>query len=393
MRIGWTDHRAGHLALATSLALTLVGCAGSEERRAAPTGPGRDAAARGDAGPAARMDGGEAPRVDASEGTDAGACRSIVRSAETEQRPADVILVVDSSSSMGRARRRIAEVLNAELDAVLSAGGLDYRVILLASLDRIQIGAPLTEYDPPRFFPVELFTGSGRDQNFTKLLDRWDSWGPLLRPDALHHFIHFTDAKSGGGGEIAGYPDRFDEVLYDLHPEIFGTSGADGKLTYHAVVGLRGKSDGSPYEPTDPVQDRRCSNDDFDTGAGRGFQRLAIRTGGLRYPVCDYGGYAAVFRRIADVVVDSVPIECSYDIPEPPEDLELDLDTVVLRYNPGEGDPELFRQATPAACDGSSFVLDEGAGRLELCPESCARVQEDAEAAITVEFGCDPTLL
>lgn len=348
----------------------------------------------------------DAPRPDVPV-RDAGpdvSCRAIESEAQAVRIPADIIMIVDSSASMGESRARIAEVINANFDSVLSAAGVDYQVILMATPALVPVDGALAMYDPPRLFRINIGTGSGPGANHTRVLDNYRvavpgpaptdevAWSTLLREDAVKIFMHFTDATSSDGSVVMGYPGQFDDELYALDPLQFGANADDGKLIYHAFVGhLANDPASEPFGPDAPiVAGGGCGS----FGAGDGFQELARRTGGLRFPVCEYDLYAGVFERVAEDVVTVVRVECTFPIPEPPAGETLDLDTVAVRYTPGGGgDDEILLQTTAGTCDDASFVIDEDAGTLSLCPEACARIQSDDDARLDVAFGCDPVLL
>lgn len=400
------------------LALALLACDPADPGNACDTsGDCDDGAACVDGRCAARADGGgsDAGAIDAGRAADAGrvdagpvdagseVCRAVESAARVVTVPADILIVVDSSSSMGDARARIAEVINASFDAILNAAGIDYRVILFADPTLVSVDGALAAYDPARLFVINLPTGSGPGANFSVLLNRYDTalsgppptaevaWSTLLRPDAVKIFMHFTDATSGDGASFDGYSGTFDQELYALDAAQFGASAADKKLIYHSFVGHQANTpDTEPFGPSDPIASGSC-NGSFSAGAG--YQAVAVATGGLRFPVCNYDGYPAVFERIADDVIDVVEVECTFPLPEPPVGETLDLTTVAVRYTRGDGSDEILLQTDAASCDDGRFTIDEAAGTLSLCPAACTRIQADSAARVDVAFGCDPTLL
>src|SRR5687768_11505429 len=64
---------------------------------------------------------------------DASTCVEFQAQAEGTERPVDIIMIVDSTGSMGAAVTRVEQVINQHFAAVLDAAGVDYQVILLAS--------------------------------------------------------------------------------------------------------------------------------------------------------------------------------------------------------------------------------------------------------------------
>jgi hypothetical protein len=71
----------------------------------------------------------------------------------------------------------------------------------------------------------------------------------------------------------------------------------------------------------------------------------------------------------------------------------LDLDKVAVSYQPGAGGaPVVFGRAPDAAaCRSDAFLVDDTG--VHLCPEACDVVAADNQAAVSVLFTCQSTLL
>ena len=117
-------------------------------------------------------------------------------------------------------------------------------------------------------------------------------------------------------------------------------------------------------------------------------QRLAIRTGGLRFPICEYANFDAVFNHVATGVVAGAKVACDFALPPPPPGQQIDLGTVLVDYTAGgSGLRTTFKQVAGAAtCGPNSFYIDQG--RVYLCPDSCNVVQADTKAKVEVLFDC-----
>jgi hypothetical protein len=116
---------------------------------------------------------------------------------------------------------------------------------------------------------------------------------------------------------------------------------------------------------------------------------LSIATNALRYPVCEGDGFDAVFRALAGGVIEGAQADCKFDIPEPPEDKFIDLDSIVINYEPGDGsETEELLGVEETDCDNRSFFVKIDDKQLKLCPEACDRVRADGEAKLEVLFGC-----
>jgi hypothetical protein len=137
--------------------------------------------------------------------------------------------------------------------------------------------------------------------------------------------------------------------------------------------------------PTDPIQSDVCSTA---KGAGMGYQALSVRTGGLRYPVCEWESYDVVFTELAEGIIESAEVACSLPIPDAPPGETIDLDTVSVEYFPPVGPPiKLNRVDSLAQCTSDSFYLE--GEMIHLCPESCAAVNAGGEGGkLVVLFDC-----
>jgi hypothetical protein len=62
--------------------------------------------------------------------------------------PADIIIVMDNSSSMGQEADAIEENINNDLAGILEAGEVDYRIILLADFPPVEVGGRIDAGDP-----------------------------------------------------------------------------------------------------------------------------------------------------------------------------------------------------------------------------------------------------
>lgn len=336
-----------------------------------------------DAGP--RPDGGEPPMRDAQP-SDAPApdrVRAAVESAGREvRRPIDAIVLPDESPSMGEARDSVALAMETTFRTTMESAGVDYRVIWhgTTALPTLESTGRLTRN------PVGL--GSGPDAMFVPVLDTYDTWRPALRADALKVFVHFTDATSGDGGTISGYMGTFDEVLIAREPALWGSAG-DYRFVYHAFVGLAPNAPPeAPYEPGDPIVSGSCS-DSFVNPVP--LQEMARRTGGLRFPLCSFDRFDAVFRRIAESAIDRATVACEIDLPEPPAGMTRDLATLAVRVRDASGGSSLLLRAmSDGECTEDGFLLE--GDRVVLCPGACARVEADPASVLSVLTGCDPTL-
>ncbi len=85
---------------------------------------------------------------------------------------------------------------------------------------------------------------------------------------------------------------------------------------------------------------------------------------------------------IAGQVVDS----CTFQIPEPPPGMTVDANKTNVVVHRGNGTISLILPDTIGECDeGWQF---NGDGNIELCPGSCDEIKLDAQASLSLAFGC-----
>ena len=380
--------RATHAALA--LALALCGC-GTGARSG---GGGRDGGAIGDGGTASGGDGGER------------GCVGVTASAQVVRNKADILFVIDNSPSMGDEIHAVETNLNNNFAAIVAAGALDYRVIMISQYgswleDAICIGPPLGGQSTCLGLPPPIGSGPANTATFfhysndinstnslVELLRTYDvtdeyglapgGWSTWLRPDALKILVEITDDES-----------QLDEVDFDTQllarsPLHSGTASHRNYIFY-AIVGLGANTPATqPWLPTDPVQSSVCPTA---VNSGARYQRLSILTGGQRFPLCELTSYDAIFHQIADGVLQLAEVPCEFTPPEPPAGQTVDPATVIVTFTSSTGTPQRFVQVADAtACAPGSFYLS--ADKVVLCPDACTTVKADPMAKVDLTFDC-----
>ncbi|NJK32342.1 MAG: hypothetical protein HC927_07995 [Deltaproteobacteria bacterium] len=311
--------------------------------------------------------------------------------------PVDILLVVDTSFSMGPAIDAVETSINVDFAQILEQSGIDYRLIVLGAHSNSQvpicISSPLsgTDCNPPppapaltdRYRHYDAETGSGA---FLTSIVNWyatpDKHGfapggyqDFLRPEATKVFLGMTDGTSASGDPSAG--DAFDASLLGLNPAAFGTPG-DRKYKFHLIVQMPANTPAdAPWLPDDPIQ-----------GEGGSIQQVAILSGGWRFPLSEVQHFNVLFQEVAEDVVATTPIACEFAIPDPPMG-EIDPNTIEIDYFPnGQPPPIAFHQVVDlGACEAEAFYIANETAIL--CPQACAQVQGDAGAQLDVRYGCD----
>lgn len=253
----------------------------------------------------------------------------------------------------------------------------------------------------------------------------WQDW---LRPEALKVFVGITDDRpltnSGGTSQrcttASGLTDNqagatsFDSALRAALPAQFGAYDAldpDANRNYiwHSIVGLTPKAGDAgleAYQPAEAIITTICqgtdtgSSDDDGVAAGQGYQYLSQMTGGLRYSNCLNDNFDAIFNAIAEGVIEGAVVNCDFEIPDPGAGNEINFDNVTVTYLEGGASANmpdaLSRVDDVNDCAGNDEyylgVQGDAGGqdfnRVFLCPDTCTRVQADADAEISVGFGC-----
>lgn len=370
------------------------------------------------------VDGSELPPSGATNVSEA--CVITKDEATFVRQPVDIILLLDNSGSMSDELGAVEANINESFASILTSSDVDYRVILISrhrqeprdeseeASTSICVTSPLSgladceEADEPMFserffqystklessdsFDVLLdtyappFDDDEREEKFDQAPSGWSAW---LRQGAKKVFLEMTDDDEDM--PIA----EFIASLSGMAPEHFGSDPQSPGFVFHSIIGVAEKSTPTDaYLPDEPVQAETCTGNDNDVeNSGESYQELSRITGGLRFPLCQFGAYDVVFRSIAEDVVLTREIACDVEVPPGPPGLELDLDNVAIEYFGGAGAaPVQFGQAPDlASCQADAFYIAEG--RLNLCPETCSAIRRDRTASMTVLFTCESQII
>lgn len=353
----------------------------------------------------------------AGSGGSAGAtsCVTVPANAEVTRQPVDIIVVIDNSGSMQDEIDAVEKNINVNFATILEASGVDYRVILLSRHERVGrktsicVTVPLSANAtcPPtpdmpafteRFYQyslkieslnslvlvVDTFDGTEQDE-FDLAPQGWGAW---LRPNASKVFLEITDDNSQ---ELTAA--EFTAQITAKSAQ-FGTPAAPN-FRFHSIIGIGEKPvPTEPWLPDEPVQTSTCTgNQDTVENPGPVYQELSKATGGLRFPLCQFTAFDAVFDKIAKDVASHATIRCEFPVPPPPAGKELDLSTVAVSYSPDDVTPaKTFGQAMNLAeCVPDAFYVDVASNKILLCPETCAAAQRGSNPKIDVLFTCEPT--
>ncbi|WP_441288612.1 hypothetical protein ACSRUE_42875 [Sorangium sp. KYC3313] len=378
------------------------------------------------------------------------ACVATRLQADYQQRPADIIFIIDNSESMKDEINSVQRNINQNFASIIAASKIDFRVIMLSrhgSSDVEQsvcIEAPLgsgscspvpstPNTNPPHFYQynldissldslcmaIDTLKGAVQPRGET-MSPGWSQW---LREDSLKVFVEITDdgvdctTKSLGadkavfeeGADIKLYDldddepanrnvaggtssaETFDAALMAVAPEFFGSKDARN-YKFFSFVGIKENNPPTtPWPPEAPATWEQCRPDSVDPGTT--YQVLSVMTGGLRYPIQQHATYDAVFQAIADSVISGAKLSCEVDVPTAPDGHSIDLKTVQIEFSPSDGGPKkTFSQVKSLEeCAGatSSFYIEEG--QIKLCEDTCAMAAQDNTAGMELLYGCSVT--
>ncbi|MBI4818169.1 MAG: hypothetical protein HY791_18040 [Deltaproteobacteria bacterium] len=339
------------------------------------------------------------------------ACAADRYDASLGEKPADIIFVIDNSGSMELEIESVERNINESFADIIRNSGVDFRVIVLSqhgdSADRrICIREPLSttncEPVPARPANTDQFYHYSENisshDSFVKILETYDTpdqfglapdgWQAWLRPEAFKVFVEITDDDPSGrlpdrpSGQNSATAANFEAALFALDPPHFGQPGQRNYI-FHSIVGLVATSSADPWTESDPVQRDTCP-----TGVDPGveYQALSIATRGLRYPVCSFESYDAIFRAAAQSVIATARIGCALDLPDAPAGQTLNLSTIAVEWTPAGGPTRLIPRASQAGCVGDGFFLD--GDMVRLCAGTCAEVEVASSGTLAVVSGC-----
>lgn len=365
-------------------------------------------------------------------GGDAAGCAADEAQASETDRPVDVIVIIDNSSSMDGEIAAIQDRINEDFGDILDDAGVDWRVILLSrhgavghdqngcddngiciqgdlaggtvscdanaapantdrfkhysicinSEDGLAKAAASFDESPPGwaggFQASAYFDAGGAEVALTTASTGWHS---ALRAGALRTFLMISDDKS------ASPHADFTSWMYSKDASFFGTA-EEPNWVFHSIIAVQAKAAATdPWLPHEPVIDQDCGQGSAEIGYD--YQELSIQSGGLRFPICENGNFDAVFRAVAAKVVESSTIPCTLE----PDAIEgagdPDFSRTIVVYEAGDGSRVSLEAVAGAdACSAGDYYVDDT--RIELCPDRCETIAADSEALVRLRVACAP---
>lgn len=292
-------------------------------------------------------------------------CSALSVDAAPAAAPADIIWVIDNSGSMDEEEERVQDNLNAFSQAITDSG-VDHHVIMITNTSHVAVPPPLGGSD--RYLAVNQDIDS--NNALEQILATYEQWREFLRPGSVKHFIAVTDDESDMDA------DDFEAAVNAL-PEFAGG------FVFHAIV-----AEDPPWNWNSP-----CFTLAADVGAT--YIELQEEHGGVFYSLCQ-DDWAPVFDALSENVVGNSTLPCAFEIPPPPDDVELDYAAVNFVYTDEGGDEDTIPNVgDDGACgDGEGWYYDDPAAptAIYVCPATC-EVLESGAGHVDVAFGCATILL
>jgi hypothetical protein len=338
------------------------------------------------------------------------------QTARTEPLPAVMMLVVDTSGSMGDAApggggskwRVTHDALRTAIDALPASTGVG--VLYFPNMNTQASTPNGNSSDPPRplsacvdtsgMVPIDLLGGPGAPHR-TQVENSLDSVnGPQggtptddayrtaidpIKTTALpgsKYLVLITDGQPTFLAGCVGTGNVVDAV--DPNPIIddVRTAKAAGISTF--VIGSPGSEQvgNVPYYPDARTWLSKSATEGGTAVAGCNDNGPNF----CHFDMSQTSNFSDALRGALAKIVGTV-VSCEYPLPIPPNNEQLDLGKVNVVFTPTGGKSELITKAPSGNCtEGWQYSADNQ--HLDLCPDTCNRIKADADPTVDVWFGC-----
>lgn len=320
-------------------------------------------------------------RIDVTVACGSNACAGVGTQADIFSTPVDIVWVIDNSGSMDDEADKISSNVGAFADTI-EAAGIDFQVIFLTDADEIGLGIPIGD----RFKYVEI--GVGSHNALMQAVDQFPAYRSLLRPGAIVHFVVVTDDETDvpggldGAGSLADSDAERAATAQWFADQMTAPERLGRAFTLHSIVG---EVDGDCAASSNSV-----------ANVGQTYIDLANQNGGRIFDICT-DDWTPLFNTLAEAVLSSAPVDCTFALPEPPDGQVFVADEVNVRFaHEGASQPTVVgRTPGPEACDAGGWHYDDESAptSVQLCPVTCQEVQGLLGAAVEIQFGCDSELV
>ncbi len=351
------------------LALTVAACSASPDDNmvagGTPVGGSGSGGVTIGTGGAAASGGGVV--VPGSGGAPGGECQAVSQQAELGAKPVDIIWAVDTSGSMKVEQKAVEQNLNGFAQQI-AAAGVDVRVVLISDPKAMCIGAPLGKggcpggSKAPSFLHVEKYVGS--HSALSAMVGYHSSYSQVLRPNSVKYFTVVTDDNTEPGNVNSAT---------EFSNKVAALGISDWKFFGIFCTG-------------------GCSSNCV--AVGKTYANLVSQTGGKAGDLCggNLTGFKPVFDSLAASVIENKTLDCSWEIPPPPEGQAFDKERLNVRFTSGSGTlTDIYAVGDPSQCGAAGgWFYDNPVSptRIEVCPSTCQALQSDSAGKIDILFGC-----
>jgi hypothetical protein len=323
-----------------------------------------------------------------------GNCAETSSEAQTGFAPADIIIAVDTSGSMGDEAQWAQNNMNAMVQAIVTSG-IDAHVVMLSD-STICVPAPLGSGSCPNDENLPNYRHVPQPIDSTdaliQFIGTYSQWQASLRSNATKTFVVISDDNSSMSAN------DFTNQLLALDPSFMGFK-FDSIVSFQDPAactlacgtpcnGTCGKC--CPCQGFCPI----CFPNPISAAEGTVYKQLVTQTTGVIGDLCDQN-FGPVFQDMATAVVTGSQIACVYDIPDPGMGQTLDKDKVNVDYQPNpnaNNEPVYYVPGGIADCGpNGGWYYDDPVNPTQIlfCPATCDYVQMSTEGKVTVKFGCE----
>jgi hypothetical protein len=326
------------------------------------------------------------------------ACSGIVAMPRNIYEPADLVLAIDNTTSMGGEIAQVRANMN-RLSQMVGALGLNLRVVLVSCLTEeclapnspenrwhtICVDPPLgaacgcppdgpdADTNLPDFLHVDRRIESMK--SLSRITMTHDQWGFMIRDVSAKHVVVISDDNNEWTAQA------FIDTLVSLDPRFEG-------FRFHSIYSYLSKEAACAISSSEP-----CCAYAAPGGEGTVYRELVARTGGVSGDLC-LQNFDPVFDELASAVVESVQLACEWEIPAPPAGMTFDPARVNVALVSAAGEPYyLYYASAPSGCTAvpQGWYYDNPAqpSQIIACPSTCDWLRAQPGAHIEIEFGCE----
>ena len=241
----------------------------------------------------------------------------------------------------------------------------------VGSAQRLAIADSLGRATPDGFTPTHDAYDVALEQGLVPAAGSGNRY-MLLITDGAPTLSQGCQRGPGGGGGVS---------VVATDPIVGAITAARGQGIKTFVVGSPGSEDGDDGEDMRPwLSKAAIEGDTAKEGcaeAGPSF---------CHFDMTEEPNFEVALTQALEEIVGAV-VSCSYELPEPPSGQTLDLGKINAVFTPGSGETEIIGQSTVTGACTQGWQLVNN--RVELCSDTCARIQNDNGGRFELLFGCE----